>query len=94
MSDFPDHDSTDARAAELRRRQQEQLTRFFIVFAVTEGLVLAVCVIAIFVLELVDPELGIWVLLAVAALGAAVLSGYLLTTTRRNQRELDELTRR
>lgn len=51
-------------------------------------------VIVIFVLQLIDPDVGIWVLLALVVLGASVLSGYLLTTTRRHQRERDESARR
>lgn len=78
---------------ELRRRQQAELSRFFVRFAMIEAAVLTAAVVIIFVLELIDPSLGIWVLIALAAIGATVLSGYLVTTTRRHQRERGELRR-
>lgn len=93
MSDRHTNPSSDQRAFELRRQQQQRLSRFFLVFAMVEGAAIAACVLAIFVLELIDPDLGIWVLLAVAALGATILSAYILTRTRRNQQELEELAR-
>lgn len=90
MSHSSDTDPSDARARELSRRRQEQMSRFFVAFAVVEGLLLAVSVIAIYVLELIDPELGVWVLIGIGVLGGTVLSTYILSTNRRNQRELDK----
>ena len=90
MSHSSDTDPSDARARELSRQRQEQMSRFFVAFAVVEGLLLAVSVIAIYVLELIDPELGVWVLIGIAVLGGTVLSTYILSTNRRNQRELDK----
>lgn len=83
----------DDRAAQLRRQHQQRLNRFFLMFAVVEGIVLVALVIIIYVLELIDPDVGIWLLLAVAALGGAFLSATLLRSVRRNQRELEELVR-
>ena len=87
MSDTFDTSPTSDGDGALRRRQQAELSRFFIRFAMVEGVVLAAAVVVIFVLRLIDPDIGIWVLLAVAAVGAAILSGYLVSTTRRHQRE-------
>lgn len=90
MSHSSDTDPSDARARELSRQRQEQMSRFFVAFAVVEGLLLAVSVIAIYVLELIDPELGVWVLIGIGVLGGTVLSTYILSTNRRNRRELDK----
>ncbi len=79
--------------AELRRRQQAQRSRFFIRFAIVEAIVLVLAVVAVFVLELIDPDMGIWVLIALAALGSVILSGYLVSTTQRDRRELEALRR-
>lgn len=92
MIEHSDHDSTTPPAEELRRRQQERLSRFFIGFAIVEGLLLGACVLAIYVLGLIDPEIGIWLLLGVAAVSATVLTTFLMATTRRNQRELEQST--
>ena len=90
MRELSDHGSTTPTTDALRRRQQERLTRFFVGFAIVEGALLAACVLAIYVLDLIDPEIGIWLLIGVAALSATVLSTVLITATRRNQRELDQ----
>ncbi|ATG51386.1 hypothetical protein CFK38_07505 [Brachybacterium vulturis] len=47
--------------------------------------------VAIFVLELIDPDIGIWVLIALAAFGSVILSGYLVSTSQRDKRELEAL---
>ncbi|ASK65083.1 hypothetical protein CFK39_03725 [Brachybacterium avium] len=75
--------------AGVRRRQQERRSRVFVRFAIIEGVVLAAAVLAIFVLELIDPTIGIWVILVLAVLGSVILSGYLVTAARRDQRELE-----
>ncbi len=92
MIEHSDHGSSTPPADQLRRHQQERLSRFFIGFAIVEGLLLGACVLAIFVLELIDPELGIWLLVGVAAVSATVLSTFLMATTKRNQRELEQST--
>lgn len=93
MSDVQDGGFIEARVAELRERQAERKRRLLVAVAVVEGLVLAACIIAIFVLELIDPEVGIWVLVAFAALGGMAMTAALLSTVRRDQREVEELTR-
>lgn len=87
-------DGHDERTAALRRAQQQRLQRFMITFVMVEGVVLAAAVVAVFVLELIDPDLGIWLILAVALLGATALSTGLLGAQARNRRELEELSRR
>ena len=76
---------------ELRRAQSARMQRFFVRFALVEGAVLIAAVVLLFVVEIIDPAIGIWVLIALALIGASVLSTVLLSETRRRQRELEEL---
>lgn len=92
MSHDPASSSVESRAAELRRTQEQQRQRIFISFAVIEGIILAIAILVIYVLELIDPALGVWVLIAIALVGGSLLSAYLVTSMRRNQRELADLT--
>lgn len=84
--------SNDSRVAALRKEQQQRMTRFFMAFALIEGVLLAAGVVAVYLLELIDPEQGIWLLVVIGVLGAVVLSGSLLSMTRRHAREMRELT--
>ncbi|WP_299298431.1 hypothetical protein [uncultured Brachybacterium sp.] len=81
MNHLPASSSADAAAADSRRVQQER-QRFFIAFAVMEGIVLALAAVLIYVLELIDPALGHWVLIAIALLGGGILSTYLVISMR------------
>lgn len=76
---------------ELRRAQSARMQRFFVRFALVEGTVLIAAVVLLFVVEIIDPAIGIWVLIALALIGASVLSTVLLSETRRRQRELEEI---
>lgn len=94
MSEFHESSRTTTDASALRRAHSARQQRFFIAFALGEGLFLAAAILLIYVLGIVDPEQGLWLLVAIAVVGGTVLSGYLLTTTRSNQRELAALTER
>lgn len=74
-----DDSSIDARVravvvVDYGRRQ----TRLFVTFALVEGVVLAVLVAVIYGFELIDPEIGIWYIVAVAVIGGFLLSMFLL----------------
>ncbi|MDQ0643526.1 hypothetical protein [Microbacterium murale] len=86
--------SNDHRVDELRRQHQQRQTRFFVTFGLVEGLALAAAAILIFVLGLIDPEQGIWVLIGIAAVGAFILSTSLMSMIRRHAREMRDLTGR
>lgn len=92
MSQHPHGSPASTRAEELRRTQQKRQQRALIGFAVAEGFVLAIAVIVVYVLQLVDPVVGVWLLVAIALVGGGLLSTYLVTSMRRNQRELTALT--
>jgi len=86
--------SSDDRVGALKREQQQRQTRFFVAFAVIEGLALAIAVVVVFVLQLVDPEQGIWVLVIIAVIGGFAMSMGLLSMTRRHAQEMRDLTGR
>ncbi|QNN81940.1 hypothetical protein H3H54_11750 [Brachybacterium sp. Z12] len=91
MSQDPVDRPADPRADQLRRDQQKRSQRTLIGFALVEGFVLAAAVVAIYVLELIDPSAGVWVLVAIALLSGGLLGTYIMISTQRNQRELTEL---
>ena len=92
MSQHPRGSPASTRAEELRRTQQKRQQRALIGFAVAEGFVLAIAVIVVYVLQLVEPVVGVWLLVAIALVGGGLLSTYIVTSMRRHQRELTALT--
>ncbi|WP_435748460.1 hypothetical protein [Microbacterium sp. PMB16] len=66
--------SIDARVREVVADYGRRQTRLFLTFALIEGVVLAVLAIVIYGFELIEPEIGIWYIVAVAAIGGFLLS--------------------
>lgn len=60
--------------ADFGRRQ----TRLFITFALVEGPVLLLLAVVIYGFELMDPEIGIWFIVAVAVIGGFLMSMLLM----------------
>ena len=69
---------------DFRRRQ----SRLFIVFALVELPVLVVLAVVVFGIELVDPEIGVWLLVAVAMIGGFTLSMLLVRLVRERARAI------
>lgn len=86
--------SNDPRVEELKRQHQRRQTRLLVTIALVEGIALAAAAIAVYVLGLVDPDQGIWILIGIAAVGAFVMSTSLMSVIRRNAREMRDLTGR
>lgn len=89
--------AADPRVEALKRQHQQRLSRFFLTFAVVEGLAIAAAIVVVYVLDVLDvldPEYGIWVLLAVAAIGATVMSVGIMSMTRRHAQEMRDITGR
>ena len=86
--------SNDHRADALKREHQQRLTRFFVTFALVEGLALAAAVVVVYVLGLVDPQQGVWLIIGVAVVGGLVLSMSLLSMVRRHTRDVKDVTGR
>lgn len=73
-----DDSSIDARVRAVVLDYGRRQTRLFVRFALIEGAVLAVLVAVTYGFELIDPEVGIWYLVAVAVVGGFLLSTLLL----------------
>lgn len=75
---YADESSIEARVravdADFGRRQ----TRLFVTFALIEGPVLLLLAVAIYGFELIDPEIGIWLIVAVALVGGFVMSALIV----------------
>lgn len=80
--------SIDARIREVSADYARRQTKLFITFALVEGVVLAVLVAIIYVFELIDPEIGIWYLLAVALIGGVLLSTFLMRLVQARTRAI------
>ena len=84
--------SNDPRLAQLRQDHSRRMTRFLIAFATVEGLALGVTAVVVFGLALVDPELGIRVILIVAMLGALIMGVTIVGMIRGYHRSIRDLT--
>ncbi|WP_422115265.1 hypothetical protein [Brachybacterium sp. UNK5269] len=90
MTSTPGNSSAVSPEDAARRDRQQKLQRFFVTFAVIEGVLLAAAVVLIYVLEVIDPAIGHWVLIAIALLGGLVLSSYLMKNVQGNRPEQAE----
>lgn len=86
--------SNDPRVDELQRRHRQRQSRFIMVFALIEGLVIVAALLAVYVLRLVDPDMGIWILVAIAVIGGGILSASLVSSNTRHARDLRDITGR
>ncbi|MDR2999375.1 MAG: hypothetical protein LBU78_14775 [Microbacterium sp.] len=82
--------SIAGRVARADRDAMQRQQKLFVRFAIVEGLVLALAVVAVYVLKIVDPDVGVFVILGVAMVGALVLSLLLIREVKRRQRESAE----
>lgn len=71
-------DSIDARVQAVEAHFRARQTRLFLGFALVEGPVLLILAVAIFGFEVIDPDLGIWLLVAVALVGGFLMSALLV----------------
>ena len=70
--------SIDARVRAVEREYMSRQTRLFVRFALIEGPVLLLLAVAIYGFELIDPEIGIWFIVAVAVVGGFLMSMLLM----------------
>jgi len=78
MSDPTDF-SVDAQVARINAEHGRRQTRFFTVFGVVSGLVVATISALVFVFDVVDESTGVWIILGVLV----VLYGFMWTAVRR-----------
>ena len=70
--------SIDARLRAVHEEYTRRQTRLFLGFALIEGPILLVLAVAIYGFEVIDPDVGIWFLVAVALVGGFLMSALLL----------------
>ncbi len=70
--------SIEARVQAVETHFRARQTRLFLGFALVEGPVLLVLAVAIYGFEVIDPDLGIWLLVAVALVGGFLMSALLV----------------
>lgn len=59
--------------------------RFFLRFALTEGAVLAILIVLMYAVGIIDPDIGLYLLIGVALVGGLVLSVVLTRQMKRQQ---------
>lgn len=70
--------SIDARVRAVEKEYMSRQTRLFVTFALIEGPILLLLAVAIYGFELIDPEIGIWFIVAVAVVGGFLMSMLLM----------------
>lgn len=70
--------SVGGRVRDVEKDYAQRQTRLFRNFALAEGSVLLIVVVVVYVLGLVDPDVGVWVLAGVALIGGVALSTLLM----------------
>lgn len=70
--------SIDARVRAVVADYGRRQTRLFLTFALVEGVILAVLVALVYGFGLIDPDVGIWYIVAVALAGGFLLSMFLV----------------
>lgn len=71
-------DSIDARVQAVEAHFRARQTRLFLGFALVEGPVLLILTVAIYGFGVIDPDIGIWLLVAVALIGGFLMSTLLV----------------
>lgn len=83
--------SNDPRVASLHAEWTKRRARFFMTFAFVEGAILTLAIVAVYLLKIVDPDLGILVIAGLAVLGAVVMGFSILSQQRAYQRDLRDI---
>jgi len=84
-----DNDTSIAgREARVNAEFQKRQTRLFTRFALAEVVVFALAALGIYVLKLVDPDTGMFVLIGIAVLGGLTLSTLLMRMIKAKQQAL------
>lgn len=87
LSDMTDY-STEAQVRRISEEFARKRSRMFVAFACIEGALLAGAVIVIYVMNLVDPDVGVWILVALALIGSLVLSTAIMRQIKAQQQAI------
>jgi len=82
--------SIDGRVKKVQQEFAAKQTRFFMRFAMIESLLIVPVIIFVFVMELIDRQVGVWILLAIAAVGGVVMASLLLRLAREREVALNQ----
>nr|WP_314845289.1 hypothetical protein [uncultured Microbacterium sp.] len=83
-----DDSSVDARVRAVSTEYLKKQTRLFLRFALIEGVILLLLVVGVYGFEIVEPEIGIWAILAVALAGGSLLSMLIVRHTQARTRAM------
>ena len=75
---YPGESTVEARVRAVEDDFRRRQSRLFVTFALIEAPVFVVLAVVVYGLELVDPEIGVWFLVAAAVLGGGILSFLLM----------------
>ncbi|KJL34157.1 hypothetical protein [Microbacterium azadirachtae] len=84
MTDY----STEAQVRRISEEFARKRSRMFVAFACIEGAMLAGAVIVVYVLKLVEPDVGVWILVALALIGSLVLSTMIIQQIKAQQQAI------
>lgn len=87
MTDY----STQAQVRRISEEFARKRSRLFVAFACIEGAMLAGAVIVVYVLKLVDPDVGVWILVALALIGSLVLSTMIIRQIKAQQQAIHDV---
>lgn len=87
MTDY----STEAQVRRINEEFARRRARMLLIFACVEAPVLAAAALAIYVLKLVDPEVGLWIFVAIAVLGGFALTTMILQQARAQQQAIRDV---
>lgn len=87
MTDY----STQAQVRRISEEFARKRSRLFVAFACIEGAMLAGAVIVVYVLKLVDPDVGVWILVALALIGSLVLSTMIIQQIKAQQQAIRDV---
>lgn len=90
MTDATDY-STPAQVRRIAEDFRRRRTRMLVAFACVEAPVLVGAIVVVYVLKLVDPQFGMWLVVGVAVISGMALSALILGQIRAEQRAIREV---
>ncbi|VXB88374.1 conserved hypothetical protein [Microbacterium sp. 8M] len=90
MTDPTDY-STEAQVRRISADFARRRARMFLAFACVEGPVLLGAIVVVYVLKLVDPQFGLWIILAVALLSGLCLSALIIGHAKAEQQAIRDV---
>jgi hypothetical protein len=91
MTDPTDY-STEAQVRRISADFARRRARMFLAFACVEGPVLLGAIMVVYVLKLVDPQFGLWIILAVALLSGLCLSALIIGHAKAEQQAIRDVS--